>query len=145
MEFIWTVDLTSGYYNDAISIRKKVFVEEQHVPPELEIDDLEDKTIHVIGYLEDKAVSTARLYQKNDTTFKVQRVAVSLDFRKQNLGNQLMLEIERYAKEKQVNQLILDAQDHALSFYEKLGYQIVGDSFMDAGIPHHKMVKRLNL
>ncbi|MCM3512906.1 MAG: hypothetical protein PWR19_162 [Carnobacterium sp.] len=145
MEFIWTVDLTSGYYNDAISIRKKVFVEEQHVPPELEIDDLEDKTIHVIGYLEDKAVSTARLYQKNDTTFKVQRVAVSLDFRKQNLGNQLMLEIERYAKEKQVNQLILDAQDHALSFYEKLGYQIEGDSFMDAGIPHHKMVKRLNL
>lgn len=145
MEFIWTVDLTSGYYNDAISIRNKVFVEEQHVPPELEIDDLEDKTIHVIGYLEDKAVSTARLYQKNDTTFKVQRVAVSLDFRKQNLGNQLMLEIERYAKEKQVNQLILDAQDHALSFYEKLGYQIEGDSFMDAGIPHHKMVKTLNL
>lgn len=145
MEFIWTVDLRSDYYNDAISIRKKVFVEEQHVPPELEIDDLEDKTIHVIGYLEDKAVSTARLYQKNDTTFKVQRVAVSLDFRKQNLGNQLMLEIERYAKEKQVNQLILDAQDHALSFYEKLGYQIVGDSFMDAGIPHHKMVKTLNL
>ena len=145
MEFIWTLDLKSVYYNDAITIRKKVFVEEQKVPPELEIDDLEDKTIHVIGYLENKAVSTARLYQKNDTTFKVQRVAVSLDFRKQNLGNQLMLEIERYAKEKQVNQLILDAQDHALLFYEKLGYQIEGDSFMDAGIPHHKMVKTLNL
>ena len=144
MEFIWTVDLTSGYYNDAISIRKKVFVEEQHVPPELEIDDLEDQTIHVIGYIENKAVATARLYKKDATTFKVQRVAVSLDFRKKNLGNQLMLEIERYAQSKHFKTLVLDAQDHALVFYEKLGYHMKGEGFLDAGIPHHMMSKKLS-
>lgn len=143
MEFIWTTDLNSSYYNDAVDIRKKVFVDEQNVPPELEIDDLEDQTIHVIGYLENRAVATARLYKKDATTFKVQRVAVSLDFRKKNLGNQLMLEIERYAEMNHYKKLILGAQDHALNFYKKLGYQVEGKGFMDAGIPHHTMIKNL--
>lgn len=143
MEFIWTTDLNSSYYNDAVEIRRKVFIEEQHVPLELEIDDLEDQTIHVIGYLENEPVATARLYQKNATTFKIQRVAVSIDFRKRNLGNHLMLEIERYAKSKHFKKLLLGAQDHALAFYEKLDYQIDGEGFMDAGIPHHMMIKNL--
>lgn len=143
MEFIWTTDLNSRYYNDAIEIRKKVFVEEQRVPPELEIDDLEDQTVHVIGYLDNKAVATARVYQKNTTSFKIQRVAVSIDFRKKNLGNELMLEIEQYAKSKQVKTLLLDAQDHALTFYKKLNYCIDGEGFLDAGIPHHTMIKNL--
>ncbi|MGY0400989.1 GNAT family N-acetyltransferase [Carnobacterium jeotgali] len=144
MEFIWTTDLNSSSYNDAIEIRKKVFVEEQLVPPALEIDDLENQTIHVIGYIENKAVATARLYKKDATTFKVQRVAVSLDFRKKNLGNQLMLEIERYAQSKHFKTLVLDAQDHALVFYEKLGYHMKGEGFLDAGIPHHMMSKKLS-
>ncbi len=143
MEYIWTTDLNTSYYNDALEIRKKVFIEEQHVPLELEIDDLEDQTVHVIGYLENKPVATARLYQKNATTVKVQRVAVSIDFRKKNLGNQLMLEIERYAQTKRFTKLILDAQDHALNFYKNLGYQVEGEGFMDAGIPHHTMIKDL--
>lgn len=144
MKYIWTTDLNSSSYKDAIEIRKKVFIEEQHVPLELEIDDLEDQSVHVIGYLEHKPVATARLYQKNATTFKIQRVAVSIDFRKKNLGNQLMLEIEHYAKTKHFTKLILGAQDHALTFYKKLGYQVEGVGFMDAGIPHHTMIKDLN-
>ena len=144
MEFIWTTDLSSNNYKDAIKIRKKVFVEEQLVPQELEIDDLEDQTLHVIGYLENKAVSTARIYKKNATTFKIQRVAVLRDFRKKNLGHELMMEIERYAKAKEFSTLMLDAQDHALTFYEKLGYQVEGEGFMDAGIPHHLMIKKLD-
>lgn len=144
MEFIWTTDLSSNLYKDAIKIRKKVFVEEQLVPPELEIDDLEDQTIHVIGYLENKPVSTARVYKKNTTTFKIQRVAVLRDFRKKNLGHELMMEIERYARIMKFNTLMLDAQDHALTFYEKLGYQVDGEGFMDAGIPHHLMIKKLD-
>lgn len=144
MEFIWTTDLSSINYKDAIKIRKKVFVEEQLVPPELEIDDLENQTLHVIGYLENKAVSTARIYKKNTTTFKIQRVAVLMYFRKKNLGHELMMEIERYAKAQEFKTLMLDAQDHALTFYEKLGYHVEGEGFMDAGIPHHLMIKKLD-
>ncbi|UDE95786.1 hypothetical protein LHA31_03160 [Carnobacterium viridans] len=70
MEFIWTTDLSSNNYKDAVKIRNKVFVEEQLVPPELEIDDLEDQTQHVIGYLENKAVSTARIYKKTQVHSK---------------------------------------------------------------------------
>lgn len=144
MEFIWTTDLSSINYKDAIKIRKKVFVEEQLVPPELEIDNLENQTLHVIGYLENKAVSTARIYKKNTTTFKIQRVAVLMNFRKKNLGHELMMEIERYAKAQEFKTLMLDAQDHALTFYEKLGYHVEGEGFMDAGIPHHLMIKKLD-
>ncbi|WP_267462133.1 GNAT family N-acetyltransferase [Carnobacterium viridans] len=67
-----------------------------------------------------------------------------MDFRKMNLGHELMLEIERFARTKKFNTLMLDAQDHALTFYEKLGYQVEGEGFMDAGIPHHLMSKKLD-
>ena len=67
-----------------------------------------------------------------------------MDFRKKNLGHELMIEIERFAKTKEFNTLMLDAQDHALTFYEKLGYQVEGEGFMDAGIPHHLMIKKLD-
>lgn len=143
LNFIWTTDLQSTTYQDALTIRKKVFVEEQQVDLSIEIDDLEDQTFHVTGYLNEKAVATARLYPVTATEFKVQRVAVSNTYRGQQLGQQLMKEIERFAKENQKDTLILGAQDQAIGFYEKLGYHTYGEGFLDAGIPHHMMKKEL--
>lgn len=142
MDFIWTTDLSSSAYTDALAIRKKVFVEEQQVPMELEIDELEDQTLHVVGYLEGTPISTARIYEKYPQTYKIQRVAVDAGVRGQKRGIQLMQEVERYAKEIEGKALILDAQDYAIPFYEKLGYSISdAEGFMDAGIPHHSMKK----
>lgn len=143
MEFKWTEDLTSQIYKDALAIRQTVFVDEQNVPEELEVDDLEEKTTHVVGYQDGVACVTARIYEVETDTYKVQRVAVLKDFRKLGIGYKIMKEIERYAKELNGKKLKLGAQDHALAFYEKAGFNVHGEGFLDAGIPHHTMIKSL--
>ncbi|WP_423189695.1 GNAT family N-acetyltransferase [Alkalibacterium sp. f15] len=144
MHFLTTTDTSSQIYLDAIEIRKIVFIEEQQVDESLEIDDLEDKTLHIVGYEDKLPVCTARLLKKEDDTVKIQRVAVLAAYRKQGIGRLLLEQIEKIAK-KQLNasHLALDSQDHAISFYEKIGYSVKGDGFLDAGIPHHYMHKAL--
>jgi len=145
MEFRKTTDLLSTTYADALAIRKTVFVEEQNVDESLEIDDLEDQTLHLVGYVQDKPACTARLLKKDNGDIKIQRVAVLKDYRGTGLGLKLIQEIERFAvKELNGSRLILDSQDHATPFYEKAAYTVEGDGFLDAGIPHHFMQKRID-
>lgn len=143
MNFSWTEDLNSVTYKDALKIRNKVFVDEQKVPPELEIDDLEDRSIHGVLYQSNQAIATVRLYPVNPDCFKVQRVAVLKEFRNQGFGKTLMLESEEKAKKMGAIQLELDSQNTAIPFYKKLAYKIISDEFLDAGILHHKMIKKL--
>lgn len=144
MKFIWTTDLTSTTYHDALAVRKEVFIVGQGVDAAIEIDALESSTEHVTGYLNGEPVAAARLNRIQYDTYKVQRVAVLSTYRGQHLGEKLMQEIERYAIENDVANLVLGAQDHAIGFYEKLGYTVDGDGFMEANIPHHMMRKQKN-
>lgn len=144
LEFRWTTDVHSRVYEDALTIRKDVFIHEQNVPPHLEVDELESKTTHVVGYDNQRPVATARLYEKFPQTFKVQRVAVRKDARKSGIGKQLLDEIFQYAKAQGGKKLILDSQDHAIPFYEKNGYIVEGEGFLDAGIPHHFMYRLID-
>lgn len=139
----WTRDLESKIYQDALDIRYDVFVKEQGVPVDLEIDDLEDKTEHVVLYRKDDPIATARIYLLDDDVYKVQRVATLKDFRGQGYGKVLMQEIELKIADQAGKKITLGGQNTALAFYEKLGYKIEGNEFMDAGIPHHTMVKKI--
>ena len=143
MNFSWSSDLNSKVYKNGLTIRNRVFVKEQQVPAEMEIDELEDQTIYVVGYLDDTPVATARIFPIEQNTYKVQRVAVLSNQRGKQLGKKLMLEIERYASENSRNRLILGAQDHAIGFYSALNYSIISEGYLDAGIPHHDMEKKL--
>jgi len=137
----WTTDLDSNTYKDALTIRHDVFVVEQEVPVTLEVDNLEDQTNHIVLYHNDEAIATARIYNLDDETYKVQRVATRKKHRGQGYGRELMKEIEQKVKTLGGTKLTLGGQNTALAFYGKLDYQIEGDEFMDAGIPHHTMVK----
>jgi len=139
----WTEDLNSNTYKDAIAIRHEVFVNEQNVPENLEIDELEDETLHIVLYDDTQRVATARILELEDNIYKIQRVAVSRDYREKGLGKQLMNEVENKVRELGGQKLTLGSQNTAIPFYEKLGYSIEGNEFMDAGIPHHTMVKTL--
>ncbi|SFB84199.1 Predicted N-acyltransferase, GNAT family [Alkalibacterium subtropicum] len=144
MDFKTTTDTLSEVYRDSIAIRAEVFIEEQHVDPSLEIDELEDQTLHIVGYENSTPICTARLLKKDDSSIKVQRVAVLSSSRKAGIGRQLMKHIEAIAKNQlDGSRLILDSQDHAIPFYEKEGYSVEGNGFLDAGIPHHFMQKKI--
>ncbi|ERN54839.1 GNAT family N-acetyltransferase [Alkalihalophilus marmarensis] len=142
---------------DAYSIRTKVFVEEQNVPKEEEVEDLEDQSIHFVMYENDriigsedigsedigsKAIGAGRL-RLVDGYAKAERICVAKDARGTGAGRFLMNEMEKEALNLGVSKVKLNAQTHAQPFYSKLGYEITSDEFLDAGIPHVSMVKTL--
>lgn len=139
----WTDHLQSKIYEDALNIRYQVFVEEQKVPAEIETDELEDKSHHLILYKDQQPVGTARIYHRGDGIYKIQRVAILNDYRGQGLGAQLMNECELKIKKLHGTKITLGAQLQALPFYEKQGYTAEGPEFIDAGIPHREMMKNL--
>lgn len=143
MEIKTTIDLNSQVYKDDLAIRNTVFVEEQNVPVDMEIDEYENMSTYFVGYIDNKPVVTARCFSTEDNGWHVQRVATYKEYRKQGLARELLLYIEERAKEKKIDYLILGAQDQAQGFYLKLGYQVEGPQYLDAGINHHDMKKTL--
>lgn len=131
---------------DSFSVRHKVFVEEQKVPPDLEADlhDQDGTTIHFVAYNQSVPVGAARLRQYTDEVGKVERVAVLKEARGLGIGFSIMNELESVALRKGYRKLILNSQLHAQDFYERLGFQPKGDIFHEANIPHVAMEKELD-
>lgn len=127
---------------DAYYVRKKVFVEEQKVPEEVEIDHLESEATHFVLYDKGEPIGAGRIRFVEDFG-KVERICVLNEKRKSGAGKIIMKGIEQFALEKGIEQLKLNAQLHAIPFYEKLQYRPISDIFMEAGIPHKTMMKTL--
>lgn len=130
-----------------LDIRTKVFVEEQKVPVEEEIDEYDEispNVQHILILDEGIPVATGRLiYYKADTA-KMQRIAVLQDYRTKGYGRVLLLAMEELARELGLVASILDAQCQAENFYKKLGYEVIStEPFYDAGILHVRMQKTL--
>ncbi len=128
--------------NDAFTIRKKVFVEEQQVPPEEEIDALESEATHFVLYINEEPAGAGR-FRTVDGYGKIERICVLKDFRGTGAGNAIMKKIESFARKEGLKRLKLNAQIQAIPFYSKLGYKVVSEEFLDAGIPHKTMVKEI--
>ncbi|MFD1705662.1 GNAT family N-acetyltransferase [Siminovitchia sediminis] len=135
---------TESQLQDAFYIRKKVFVEEQHVPLDIEIDEHEDNAAHFVLYDETGKAAGAGRFRILNGKGKVERICILPKYRGKGAGAQVMQAIEDYAKTALVDELVLSAQTYAIPFYEKLGYKVVSDEFLDAGIPHRKMTKKLD-
>ncbi|MBM6618180.1 GNAT family N-acetyltransferase [Bacillus suaedaesalsae] len=130
-------------FEDALKVRREVFIEEQQVPEEEEIDQYEDICTHVVVYDDNKPVATGRL-RDYEGIGKLERICVLSSHRSHGLGKVVMDQLESIAEKQGFSKLKLNAQTHAEGFYAKLGYETVSDIFMDAGIPHVTMVKIIN-
>lgn len=118
-------------------IRTEVFVIEQSVPEELEYDGRDELCHHVLALDGDTAVATGRIDLDHDG--KIGRVAVLVDQRGSGVGEQVMHALHRIARRAGLAQVRLNAQQSALPFYQALGYQSYGETFIEAGIPHQAM------
>ena len=125
---------------DAYSVRKKVFVDEQQVPKKRKSIILESEATHFLLYYNHETC-WSRSFRVVDGYGKVERICVLKEFRGSGAGKALMDKIESFAKNLGLNQLKLNAQTHAIPFYSKLGYEIVSEEFYEAGIPHQSMLK----
>ena len=128
-----------------LALRERVFVDEQHVPRELELDDKDDQCTHFLATEGDVDTGTARLLKLDQGQAKAQRVAVDRRYRKSGVGRALMSALEDEAKAQACVVVVLSSQVSAIRFYERLGYQSTGPVYDDAGIPHRDMRKALVL
>ena len=135
--------------NLGFALRIKVFVEEQKVPMELELDekDNSEHTVH-IGYFNDnKLIGVARLIDLDKDVIHIGRVVIDKEYRGQGIGRELIIGCENIAQQILKRKIIIElsAQIQAENFYKSLGYNRVNDKiYLDAGIEHVDMRKEIN-
>ena len=125
---------------DACPIRMAVFVQEQGVPEEMELDDEDPKAQHALAYLGNQCVGTARLIHLGAHQGQIGRMAVLKAYRSEGFGSGLMKALISLGKDQGTTQLMLHAQLTAISFYEQFGFVAKGSIYDEAGIPHRDMI-----
>ncbi|MFL2983477.1 MAG: GNAT family N-acetyltransferase [Candidatus Neomarinimicrobiota bacterium] len=120
-------------------IREKVFVKEQNIPIEIEMDDGNVKSVSICAIMNGEYVGTAR-YQETSFGFKLERFAVLKEFRKLGIGKALVQFMFDNLNDNKI--IYLHAQEAVVDFYLPLGFKKIDDRFFEAGIPHWKMIKK---
>ncbi len=128
------------YQQQILSIRAQVFIIEQGVPVELEVDEQDPLSRHLLLFEEDTPIATGRLTPDGH----IGRLAVLKPYRQKGYGSRIITHLEQLAVENGLSQVALGAQIQVINFYEKLGYQVCSEIFMDAGIKHRMMKKALS-
>ena len=135
--------------NLGFALRIEVFVEEQKVPMELELDekDHSENTIHIGYFNDDKLIGVARLIDLDKDVIHIGRVVIDKEYRGQGIGRELIIGCENIAQQILKRKIIIElsAQIQAENFYKSLGYNRVNDKiYLDAGIKHVDMRKVIN-
>jgi predicted GNAT family N-acyltransferase len=126
----------------ALALREAVFVQEQGVPPSLEVDDHDPAATHLVVVEEGTVVATTRLVDAGDTV-KLGRLAVARAARRRGLARRLLEEAERRARAEGKRAIVLAAQTYARDLYRTAGYVERGPVYEEAGIEHVTMELRL--
>ena len=125
---------------EARRIRELVFVQEQGVPLELEMDDQDARCDHALAHASDgAAVGTGRLLPDGH----IGRMAVLKNWRGKGVGALLLLALIEQARQRRHARVRLNAQVYAAGFYRRYGFEVSGPEFMDAGISHVPMQREL--
>jgi predicted GNAT family N-acyltransferase len=125
---------------DAIKhIREQVFIEEQHVPVELEWDGLDDEAIQILVTDNDQPIATSRMLSDGH----IGRMAVMTAYRNQGIGSQMLIRLIKIARQNGLDKVFLSAQVEAIDFYLKHSFTVNSETYMDAGIPHKDMILNL--
>lgn len=125
----------SKYKSQLMAIRRDVFIQEQGVPEELEIDEWDAKSTHLLVLNNLQPIATARLLPNGH----IGRMCVTKPFRGQGIGKTMLERLIHKAALLGIETVKLNAQVSAIGFYQKSGFQVCSDTFMDAGIEHKSM------
>ncbi len=123
----------------AFAIRMRVFVHEQGVPAEIELDNDDQHASHFLATISGRVVGTARLVMHGNNA-KIGRMAVLKKYRGKGIGAALLKRSITAAKRRGAEKILLHAQVPVIEFYEKMGFRCVGRVFDEAGIAHRKMI-----
>ncbi len=127
-----------GDYSVSAAIRTTVFVEEQEIPIEDEMDEHDSSAWHIVLSVDGIPAGTGRIYIENDIA-KLGRVAVLESERGKGYAIQICKELIEVAKKEKAKLVTLNSQSYVASLYDKLGFIRCGEEFLEEGIPHIRM------
>ena len=129
---------------DALRLRRAVFVEEQHVPAELELDGEDPRAVHAVAYNRlGLALATGRLIEPEPGIAQIGRMAVMSGMRGDGTGRKVLDALIAQARARNCREVVLHAQTSALSFYRRAGFVERGSVYEEAGIAHVDMARAL--
>ncbi len=139
LEYKW---FDAGIIDDSFrNLRIDIFVKEQGVPVENEFDDFDMQVPHLVIFSDGEAVATGRVIPYGEDTVKIGRIAVKKEKRGLHLGEKIVHELLRKSKEDGAKVVRVGAQTHAVGFYEKCGFRLLGTpEYMEENIPHYDMI-----
>ena len=139
-------DLTIDELYEILKLRSIVFVVEQNCIYQ-DIDDIDKTSYHIFMKEKDKPEIKVylRVFEKDKDTAQIGRVVTAQDKRRKGYASELIKKgIEIAKNEMKKNKVYLEGQVYASKLYEKLGFKIISDEFLEDGIPHYKMLKNLD-
>lgn len=128
---------------DAFLVRQEVFIQEQGIPADLELDEFDPSAVHALAYQGAQCIGTGRLTDLGGGQAQIGRMAVLAKFRGKGIGKQILQKLVDLAASQGVRGIILHSQVSAIPFYEKLGFQVQGGVYDEASIPHRNMMLTL--
>ncbi len=133
----------SNHFIKCLQIRKSVFVEEQHVPEEIEADEHDASAYHYLVLLNENSnrqtpIATAR-WRITDKGIKIERFAVLKPYRNNGIGSNILQQVLNDIKPLN-KEIYLHAQESAVNFYQKHNFIIIDEPFYEANIKHFKMI-----
>lgn len=134
---------TEAELEGAVNVRMRVFVAEQRITPEEEIDDADATATHAIALSSGQVIGTGRLLYRDDGGAQIGRMAVDRRYRRQGIGGRILAFLEEEARAQGVRNCLLHAQEYVKAFYAGFGYVEHGVPFLEAGISHVEMRKVL--
>ena len=142
-----TFDVSNKSWQEALKeayfIRKQVFIEEQGVPENMELDEFDPTAKHALAYQGALCVGTGRLVHLDNHHAQIGRMAVLSAFRNRGIGNAILSSLITLAKAEGVLTLMLHSQVSAIPFYTKMGFIAEGPVYDEAGIAHRNMIMSL--
>ncbi len=127
----------------AYAVRVRVFVHEQGVPYEEELDEEDETATHAIAILDGKGVGTGRLVRDGVREARIGRMAVDMEWCGRGVGGRILDVLEEAARALGMAEAVLHAQTYVQGFYASHGYAEEGNVFLEVGIEHVRMRKRL--
>jgi predicted GNAT family N-acyltransferase len=134
---------TKERLGQAWTIRRRVFIEEQRVPEEIELDADDANAFHALATIDARAIGCGRYVAHGADEVKIGRMAVLPEYRGRGIGREILRFLMDTARARGFRRAVLHAQLTAEGFYLKQGYQPAGEVFEEAGIAHRAMVSKL--
>ena len=138
-------DLSPDRLYEILKLRSEVFVVEQKCAYQ-DLDNKDEKALHLVGEENNKIIAYTRIFKKGDffKNSSIGRVLVKKEYRNKNYGRKIMKSsIDRLKKDPKEEKIELSAQKYLLKFYSELGFEKVGEEYLEDNIPHVKMILKI--